>query len=90
MLEVAMGHLWDIRDTRQAVLIAKTSERLSNLDYQMALGVSKRSASRDLEDCSGRAIGEDRNKPNLRAQPQRARKGLKGLIIGVCTPRSFF
>jgi len=35
---------------RQAVLIAKTSERLSNLDYQKAFGVSKPTASRDLED----------------------------------------
>jgi len=35
---------------RQAVLIAKTNERLSNLVYQKAFDVSKPTASRDLED----------------------------------------
>ena len=43
---------------RQAVLIAKTSERLSNLDYQKAFGVSKPTASRDLEDMLRKGILE--------------------------------
>jgi ATP-dependent DNA helicase RecG len=40
------------------VLIAKTSERLSNLDYQKAFGVSKLTASRDLEDMLRKGILE--------------------------------
>lgn len=43
---------------RKAVLIAKTSERLSNLDYQKAFGVSKPTASRDLEDMLRKGILE--------------------------------
>jgi ATP-dependent DNA helicase RecG len=43
---------------RQAVLIAKTSERLSNLDYQKAFAVSKPTASRDLEDMLRKGILE--------------------------------
>jgi ATP-dependent DNA helicase RecG len=40
------------------VLVAKTSERLSNLDYQKAFGVSKPTASRDLEDMLRKGILE--------------------------------
>jgi ATP-dependent DNA helicase RecG len=40
------------------VLIAKTSERLSNLDYQKAFGGSKPTASRDLEDMLRKGILE--------------------------------
>jgi ATP-dependent DNA helicase RecG len=40
------------------VLIAKTSERLSNFDYQKAFGVSKPTASRDLEDMLRKGILE--------------------------------
>jgi ATP-dependent DNA helicase RecG len=40
------------------VLIAKTSERLSNLDYQKAFAVSKPTASRDLEDMLRKGILE--------------------------------
>ncbi len=43
---------------RQAVLIAKTSEHLSNLDYQKAFGVSKPTASRDLEDMVRKGVLE--------------------------------
>jgi predicted HTH transcriptional regulator len=43
---------------RQAVLIAKTSERLSNLDYQKAFSVSKPTASRDLEDMVRKGVLE--------------------------------
>lgn len=35
---------------QKAVLLAKTNERLSNLDYQKTFSVSKPTASRDLED----------------------------------------
>jgi ATP-dependent DNA helicase RecG len=35
---------------RKAVLLARTNERLSNLDYQKTFSVSKPTASRDLED----------------------------------------
>ena len=43
---------------RQAVLTAKTSRRLSNLDYQRAFGVSKPTASRDLEDMVRKGVLE--------------------------------
>jgi predicted HTH transcriptional regulator len=41
---------------RQAVLIAKKKERLSNLDYQKAFSVSKPTASRDLEDMVRKSV----------------------------------
>ena len=50
-----MGHM---KHSTKAVLIAKTSERLSNLDYQKAFGVSKPTASRDLEDMLRKGILE--------------------------------
>jgi len=43
---------------RQAVMIAKANDRLSNLDYQKAFSVSKPTASRDLEDMVGKGILE--------------------------------
>jgi predicted HTH transcriptional regulator len=43
---------------RQAIEIAKTNERLSNLDYQRAFGVSKPTASRDLEDMVRKGVLE--------------------------------
>jgi len=43
---------------RQAVLIAKTSERLSNRDYQKAFSVSKPTASRDLEEMVRKGVLE--------------------------------
>ena len=43
---------------RQSVLIIKTSERLSNLDYQKTFGVSKPTASRDLEDMVRKGVLE--------------------------------
>ena len=43
---------------RQSVLIAKTSGRLGNLEYQKTFGVSKPTASRDLEDMVRKGVLE--------------------------------
>lgn len=43
---------------RQALLIAKKNERLSNLDYQKTFSVSKPTASRDLEDMVRKGVLE--------------------------------
>lgn len=43
---------------RQSVLLIKTSERVSNLDYQKTFGVSKATASRDLEDMVRKGVLE--------------------------------
>lgn len=41
---------------KRAVILAKTSGRLSNIDYQKTFGVSKPTASRDLEDMVRRGV----------------------------------
>jgi ATP-dependent DNA helicase RecG len=43
---------------RQSVLIARTSGRLGNLEYQKAFGVSKPTASRDLDDMVRKGVLE--------------------------------
>jgi ATP-dependent DNA helicase RecG len=43
---------------RQAVLVIKANGRLNNMDYQKAFGVSKPTASRDLEDMVRKGILE--------------------------------
>ena len=86
-----MGHM---KHSTKAVLIAEDKRAFE----QFGLSEGVRRLKADCIEGFGRYaqeghIGEDRNNRQgnlLRAQPQTAHKGLKGLIIGVCAARSFF